>query len=75
MGLTLKCYATLAKYAPPGTGDLELRPGETVAGLLQRLGIPAAEVTIIMRNGRSAKLDEPLAHGDRLGLFPAVGGG
>lgn len=67
--LLLPGYDSQAGLAPPW------RPGLTVAGLLADLGIPAAQVKIVMLNGRSAGLETPLAEGDRLGFFPAVGGG
>jgi molybdopterin converting factor small subunit len=46
-----------------------------VADLLFRLGIPSNRVKIVMRNGVHSQLGSPLADGDRLALFPAVGGG
>jgi sulfur carrier protein ThiS len=75
MPIILKCYATLAKRQPADAGNLAVAPGETVRSLMQRLGIPEDQVAIIMLNGKSADPAAPLADGDRLGLFPAVGGG
>ena len=75
MPITFKCYATLARLQPADAANLPVRPGETVGELLQRHGIPAKDVAIIMLNGRSVETDAPLADGDRLGVFPAVGGG
>jgi molybdopterin converting factor small subunit len=46
-----------------------------VADVLTALGIPEEEVKIIFINGVKKELHAPLADGDRLGLFPAVGGG
>ena len=43
--------------------------------LLAKLAIPAGEVKIAMVNGVSAELTQVLAAGDRVGLFPPVGGG
>lgn len=75
MPITLKCYATLAKRQPADAGHLALEPRETVHSLMARLRIPEDQVAIIMLNGRSVDPASPLADGDRLGLFPAVGGG
>lgn len=79
MPLQVRLSASLRRLAPgyDPLGGLEAnwQPGLTVAGLLARLDIAPQEVKIIMVNGRSAGLGDPLADGDRVGLFPAVGGG
>lgn len=54
---------------------VEASPGLTVAGLIQDLGLEVKGVKIIMVNGRAAPLETPLKDGDRVGLFPPVGGG
>lgn len=73
MHIDVKCFATLASYAP--TAPLELPEGATPALVMERLGLPPAEVRIIFINGAHAQVEAPLKDGDRLGLFPAVGGG
>lgn len=75
MPIALKCYATLARRQPPDAASFPVRPGETVRALMARLDIPADQVAIVMLNGKSVELGAALADGDRLGLFPAVGGG
>lgn len=79
MPLDVRLSASLRRLAPgydPLRGlEAAWRPGLTVAGLLAGLGIAPQEVKIIMVNGRAAAPDDPLAEGDRVGLFPAVGGG
>ncbi|MEW5775152.1 MAG: MoaD/ThiS family protein [Thermodesulfobacteriota bacterium] len=75
MPITLKCYATLARRQPADAARLPIEAEETVRSLMQRLGIPEDQVAIIMLNGKSVEPDATLADGDRLGLFPAVGGG
>lgn len=47
----------------------------TVGGIVGELGIPGPEVGIIFINGRNAAMDQQLADGDVLSLFPLVGGG
>jgi molybdopterin converting factor small subunit len=39
------------------------------------IGIPEKEVRLIFVNGRHASLEDRLAEGDTLALFPPVGGG
>ncbi|HBI15523.1 MAG TPA: molybdopterin synthase sulfur carrier subunit [Desulfobulbaceae bacterium] len=47
----------------------------TVRHIVEALGIPDPEVGIIFINGRSGGMDQALAEGDTLSLFPLVGGG
>jgi sulfur-carrier protein len=42
---------------------------------MEMLGIPPGEVKLRFVNGKQAKDDQVLAEGDRVGLFPPVGGG
>ncbi|MCD7984822.1 MAG: MoaD/ThiS family protein [Desulfovibrio sp.] len=74
MRLNVKCFATLAEKSPPG-GVCELPEGADAARLMLTLGVPAAEVKLIFINGVAAEPDAALHDGDRVGLFPAVGGG
>lgn len=43
--------------------------------MLSVLGISPGEVKVVFVNGRHSHLDAPLQDGDRVGIFPAVGGG
>lgn len=75
MPIELKCYATLDKYQPPNADAFPLTPGETLGQLVERLGIPPADVTLRFVNGKAMEPEHVLADGDRVGLFPPVGGG
>lgn len=79
MSILIKLSATLRAhvdgYDPFGGILIEPKGGETVGGLIKLLGIPFEEIKVILLNGRAAGEDAPVADGDRLGLFPAVGGG
>jgi sulfur-carrier protein len=72
-------FATLRRYVPDlRLGEakvLEVESGCTMAQLRDRLGLPAAEVKVVMRNHRQADLDEVAVDGDRIVFFPAVAGG
>jgi molybdopterin converting factor small subunit len=46
-----------------------------VAGLIDSLGIPRSQVFTVLVNGRHAAMDAVLQPGDRVSLFPPVGGG
>lgn len=74
MHIEIKCFATLSRFTPEG-GTLESPEGFTVADVIRHLAIDPEEVKIVFVNGVHANADTRLADGDRLGLFPAVGGG
>lgn len=78
MLVEIRLYATLRRYAPAagaGVFSMEVQEGSTVADVLKNMSIELIEAHIIMINGISRSLDFVLHNGDRLGLFPAVGGG
>ena len=79
MTVSVRLNAALRKHAPgydPFTGlEVEIRPDEKVSDLLARLNVPAEDVNIVMINGLQASPDAILNDGDRVGLFPALGGG
>ncbi len=74
MLVTVKAFATLTKYQPEG-GCLELAEGSTVADVLRIIELAPEEVTIIFVNSVHSELDKVLHDGDKVGLFPPVGGG
>ena len=47
----------------------------TTGELAEKIGLPLNEIKIVMLNGRHASPDQPVNDGDRVGYFPAVGGG
>jgi len=58
-----------------GTKKDEFPVGTTVDDIIQRLGIPEKEVTLIFINGRHGQGNTQLMDGDTVALFPPVGGG
>jgi molybdopterin converting factor small subunit len=78
-----RLYATLKKYHPKGKNSKpgealvrELAEGTTVQKFLENeLGVPPEEVKTVFVNGVSRRFDHALADGDRVGIFPPVGGG
>jgi len=79
MEIEVRAYATLAKFLPVGATDktcrIELDADANVSLILERLGIPGDSVKLIFINGVHAKKTTILTDGDRVGLFPPVGGG
>lgn len=75
MNITVKCFATLSRFTPPDADAYPIAEGETAQSVVSRLGIPPEDLKLVFVNGNHAELSKPLADGDRVGLFPAVGGG
>ncbi|WP_027370473.1 MoaD/ThiS family protein [Desulfovermiculus halophilus] len=75
MKIQIRCYATLARYQPSSGEELQVQPGVTGTDVAARLGIGLEEIKVAFVNGRHAPLETELQDGDRVALFPAVGGG
>ena len=75
LNIKLKLYATLARFEPQGAEYYAIPVGTTVDRLVDRLSLPRQEVKLIFINGRKAQSDKELQDGDRIGIFPPVGGG
>ncbi|MCL0065377.1 MoaD/ThiS family protein [Dehalococcoidia bacterium] len=78
--IEIRLYATLRGYRPElKVGEplfLNLDEGTTVKRVLEDvLGIPTKVVKLIFVNGIHRDLDHVMADGDRVGIFPPVGGG
>ena len=75
MTIELKCFATLAQYLPENSDEFPIDQGETIKSLMEKLGMPEKDVTLFFINAARAYLESEVKDGDRVGLFPPVGGG
>jgi len=79
MNIEVNFFASLMQYKPEGTGkdfwNVMCREGTTAADLLHQFDIPIEDVKLIFINGLHAKDKAILKDGDRVGIFPLVGGG
>lgn len=73
--IDLKLYATLNKFLPSTPNQYSVESGETVLSLIEKLGIPVNQAKLIFINGVKSELTTPLHGGERVGIFPPVGGG
>lgn len=75
--IEVRLFATLRLRAREEEGRIPFpsRPGLSVADVVGELGLDPADIHIVMVNGIHAALDTELEEGDRVGLFPPVGGG
>lgn len=74
MQIHVSCFATLSRYTPP-EGRLEVEEGATLQEVIDLLSIPREEVRITFINGRNSEKTAGLKANDRVGIFPAIGGG
>ena len=75
--INVRLFATLPMHSTTGRKEFELEPraGLTVGDVVDAEGLRRAEIHIIMINGKHGSLHTELVDGDRVGLFPPVGGG
>ena len=75
----VRLYASLRKYHP-SAGDREvffpeMADGAILGDLVDKLKIPRQEIGVLMVNSTWQKETYLLQDGDRIGLFPLIGGG
>ena len=73
--ITLKLFASIGRLTPENADAFPITPGTKVADLVRDLEIPPVEAKLIFINGRRVEQDAVLNDGDRVGIFPPVGGG
>ena len=73
--IQLKLFASLKKFSPPNPDQVAIQEGETVEDVLQRLDVPVNEVRLIFLDGVKGEMTSVLRGGERVGIFPPVGGG
>lgn len=75
--IDVRLFATLPMRSTTGRKEFQLepRPGLTVGEIVDGEGLRRGDVHIVMINGKHGSLDSVVVDGDRLGIFPPVGGG
>ena len=73
--INIKLYATLAQHLPESAGNFPISPGTSVDQLIVDLGIDPELVKLVFIDGRKQDTSTVLQGGERVGLFPPVGGG
>ena len=72
----VRLYAGLRAHVKGATSvSVDIEPGQTIRDVLEKLSVPLGQTRIIFVNHRAAGLDQELAGGEELGVFPAIGGG
>lgn len=73
--ISLRFFASLSKRMPEDHDRFAVSPGTTAGEVLSSLGITEDDAKLVFVNNRRAELTSILEDGDRLGVFPPVGGG
>ena len=74
MQITVKLFATfrIGRFI---SASQHCRPGTRIADVVSMLGIPQAELGMVMLNNKHAGLEQMLEDGAHVSLFPLLGGG
>ena len=73
--IQLKLFANLQNFMPPTADNYAIEAGLTVGALLAQLDIPEDQIKLVFVDGVRAELTSILDGGERVGIFPPVGGG
>ena len=79
MKIEIHLFASLAKFLPEDAKNksciMEFPDHSAVCDLIKELRLPEESVKLIFLNGIHADKTSKLKDGDRVGIFPPVGGG
>lgn len=73
--IEIKLFVTLSKYLPENKDAHPMDEGSTIQDLIDELKLPVEQVKLIFVNGKKQDTGYGLVQGDRVGIFPPVGGG
>jgi molybdopterin converting factor small subunit len=73
--IQIKLFATLQRFMPASAENYTIETGTTIRTLLQQLDLPENKAKLIFIDGVKAELATVLEGGERIGIFPPVGGG
>jgi len=73
--IQIKLFANLRRFTPPSANNYSIDAGVSIRNLLEQLDIPEEKARLIFVDGVKADLTSTLDGGERVGIFPPVGGG
>ena len=73
--IQIKLYADLNKFSPPYPDNYPIQKGITIQQLLEKIHLPTDKVRLIFINNVKGDLHSILKGGERVGIFPPIGGG
>jgi sulfur carrier protein ThiS len=73
--IQLELQSTLKRFLPADHESYSIGSGLKVRDILQQLGIAEYEVNLVFIDGMPANLDSAIEGGERVMLYPPLGGG
>ena len=73
--IQLQLFASLRKFMPPVADNYAIEAGITVGRLITQLDVPQEQIKLVFVDSVKAKMTTILNGGERVGIFPPVGGG
>ena len=71
----LRLYASLGRFSPEAGENHAIRSGISIQELVADLQIPMDQVKLIFIKGQRKNLESRVYGGERVAIFPPVGGG
>jgi len=79
MKIEIRLFASLARFMPDKSikkpHTMEIQQGTAIIDVFKSMEVPEDAVKLIFLNGIHATSDRVLKDGDKLGVFPPLGGG
>jgi molybdopterin synthase sulfur carrier subunit len=73
--IQIKLFASLQEFTPLSSDNYPIEVGQTIHSILDHLNIPPEKAKLVFIDGVKADLAAQLKGGERVGIFPPVGGG
>lgn len=73
--IDLRLFTTLGIHMPDNASRFPITGGMTIGQLIEQLPLSTEDAKLIFVNGIRADLNSRLYGGERVGIFPPVGGG
>jgi len=73
--IQVKLFASLQEFTPPSSDNYPIAEDSSIHSILEKLSVPSEKAKLIFINGVKADLSATLKGGERVGIFPPVGGG
>ena len=73
--IDLRLFASLAVHMPPDANRFPISAGTTVAQIVDGMHIPRSQAKLVFINGIRKDLETSLQGGERVAVFPPLGGG
>ncbi len=73
--INIRLFATLSEFTPESSDSYPITPGIVIRELLAQLGVSEDHAKLIFVNHLKADVNTALYGGERVGIFPPIGGG